>query len=123
MGLKTGENKKREMTTIYKAVLNSGSRGKKVDYITPFSMSQYGQKKSVITDCLKDRTGPFSPGVTVPCVDGKQTWVGYNFPGLLSDPSKVDNVQRNVCLVFLLASYILRYPSKVMYCGFRLNND
>ena len=25
----------------------------------------------------------------MPCVDGKQTWTGYYFPGLLTDPEKV----------------------------------
>jgi hypothetical protein len=83
LGLKTGDSK-REMTTIYRAVLNP-TNPKKVDYVAPYSMSRYGQNNAVVTDCLKtpDRTGDFSPGVTVPCKFGKQTWTGYNFPGSL----------------------------------------
>ena len=48
-----------------------------------------------MTDCLtegSERTS-FSPGADVPCVDGKQTWTGYYFPGLLTDTSKVDFVE------------------------------
>jgi len=88
-GLKTGD-KTREMTTIYKAVMSED--GKTVLHVEPHSMSRYGLNNSVVTDCLTEgssRTGPFSPGVTVPCVDGKQTWTGYYFPGLLTDTSKV----------------------------------
>jgi hypothetical protein len=101
LGLKT-RDKKREITTIYHAVLNRFD-AKKVDYIAPYSMSRYGQNDSVVTNCLKipnsgygdvgGKTGPFSPGVIVPCRSGKQTWTGYNFPGLLTDPSKVMSVQ------------------------------
>jgi len=91
-GLKIGDDKERMMTTIYKAVMSED--GKTVLHVEPHSMSQYGQNKSVVTDCLSGnpgsaRTGPFSPGVSVPCVDGKQTWTGYYFPGLLTDTSKV----------------------------------
>lgn len=76
------------MTTIYRAVFADSDK-KTVSHAVPYSMSRYGQNESVVTDCLSERTG-FSPGVTVPCVDGKQTWTGYYFPGLLTDPSKVD---------------------------------
>ena len=89
LGLKTGDAA-REITTIYKAVF--GSDKKTVTHAVPYSMSRYGQNKSVVTYCLtqgSERTG-FSPGVEVPCVDGKQTWTGYYFPGLLTDTSKVD---------------------------------
>jgi hypothetical protein len=80
------------MTNIYKAVLDSTDKTI-VKHVVPHSQSQYGQNKAVVTDCLgpkptQNRTG-FSPGVTVPCVDGKQTWTGYYFPGLLTDSSKV----------------------------------
>jgi hypothetical protein len=82
------------MTTIYQAVFAGGDK-KRVSHVIPHSMSRYGQNNSVVTDCLTEggeRTG-FSPGVTVPCVDGKQTWTGYYFPGLLTDTSKVDFVK------------------------------
>jgi hypothetical protein len=81
------------MTTIYQAVFAGGDK-KRVSHVIPHSMSRYGQNNSVVTDCLTEggeRTG-FSPGVTVPCVDGKQTWTGYYFPGLLTDTSKVLHV-------------------------------
>ena len=85
--MKTGDNKNREITNIYKAVLDPVDKTI-VKHVIPHSQSQYGQNKTVVTDCLNGRTG-FSPGVTVPCVDGKQTWTGYYFPGLLTDTSKI----------------------------------
>lgn len=79
------------MTTIYKAKLAKGSNTT-VEFIEPYSLSRYGQNMSVVTDCLTEGSSrtSFSPGKTVPCVDGKQEWKGYYFPGLLTDPSKVD---------------------------------
>ena len=79
------------MTTIYKAKLAKGSNTT-VEFIEPHSLSRYGQNLSVVTDCLTEGSEriKFSPGVTVKCVDGKQEWTGYYFPGLLTDPSKVD---------------------------------
>jgi hypothetical protein len=41
------------MTTIYKAILKKDDN-KTVEYIEPYSMSQYGRNDSVITDCLDD---------------------------------------------------------------------
>jgi len=76
------------MTTIYKSVMSED--GKTVFYGEPHSMSRFGQNNSVVLDCLSgSRTGPFKTGIMIPCVDGKQTWPGYYFPGLLTDTSKV----------------------------------
>lgn len=46
------------MTTIYKAKLKKGDN-KTVEYIEPYSMSQYGKNNAVVTDCLDSppRTG------------------------------------------------------------------
>jgi len=51
-------------------------------YAQPYMQFQYGAQGSVVTPCLAATV--FNPGVTVPCVNGTQTWRGYQFPGLIT---------------------------------------
>jgi len=89
LGLRTGDAS-REVTNVYEAILDPADPTK-VMHVEPYYQAVYGQNDSVVTPCLTDpaRTS-FSPGVTVPCINGTQTWTGYYFPGLLTDTSKVD---------------------------------
>ena len=74
--------KQKEMTTIYKAIKNSNG---KTIYAEPVYQFQYG-KTPIVTDCVvgTNVNSSYSPGVGVPCVGGKQTWTGYQFPGLVT---------------------------------------
>eukprot|EP00959_Pyramimonas_sp_CCMP1952_P228813 4784073-Pyramimonas_sp.AAC.1 len=66
-----------EVTTIYEAIADAS--GKYV-YAEPVYQFTYGAP-GFTSDCTGFTS--FSPGVEVPCVDGKQTWEGYYYPGLI----------------------------------------
>jgi len=95
LGLITGAadtDTKREMTHVYKVVFGKNGDDKVAAYGDPVYSARYAQNNAVVTDCLqqpselpeatREPTGPA-------CIDGKQTWTGYTFPGLLTDTSKV----------------------------------
>ena len=68
------------MTTVYQIITsdNSGSSASAM-YATPVFQFQYGRPGSIVTPCLAATT--LGPGVSVPCVNGTQTWLGYEYPG------------------------------------------
>ncbi len=83
----TGANGQREMTTVYEIVTDSAGHAL---YAQPSFSFQYGAGSSVTTPCLDGNT--FGPGVSVPCVNGVQTWHGYEFPGLITQhPTGTEN--------------------------------
>ena len=113
------------MTTVYEIVKNAA--GAPV-YASPFMQFQYGLNGSITTPCLMQMTATannsYKPSalITVPCVNGVQTWTGYNFVGLITDHSKTTkfavankwqvpvNVRRGCW--FLLSRSLLRHANR-----------
>ncbi|XRB04344.1 acetamidase [Pycnococcus provasolii] len=78
------KGKQIEVATIYEAKKDASG---KYAYAEPVYQMTYGGTP-FSTVCVNDTN--FNPGVDVPCVDGKQTWSGYYFPGLKNTQPATD---------------------------------
>lgn len=59
-------------------------------FATPLFRFKYGAPGSVVVPCIGGIAGAapviaFSPGISVPCINGTQTFTGYQYPGLITN--------------------------------------
>lgn len=74
----------REMANVYQLINDAAGNPL---YATPAFRFLYGAPGSVYVPCVNGSVSPitvFSPGNTVPCVNGFQNFTGYQFPGLIT---------------------------------------